>query len=227
MRNIRFRLLAFPMFFLALSACSPSGAEVTRQLETPIVTKSLTGQGVILSDKAPLRSIPDFDGQLLGTLSRGTQVVVLAVTDDEQWYFVRTVDFGEGWVFDVFIQIESPATTPGTETTMPPYLAPTIFIPAYPPYPALVTTTPASTSTPSFVVTTTPASTSTPSLIVTQLPRPTNTPCVGYDCFFPPPFPSFAAITRTIGWTGFGLIMGWLLVLFDGPRWLQRLRKRK
>jgi hypothetical protein len=218
-------LLACSLLLLALSACLPSAPQETQPLKTPVITKSATGQGVILSDEAPLRSTPDFDGQVLGTLTRGTQVDFLAVTEDDRWYFVRTVEFGEGWVLDEFIRIESATATPGGETMTPPYPAPTIFILAYPPYPALVTTTPTSTSTPDLTIT--PTLTNTPDLTITQLPRPTETPCVGYDCFFPPPFPSFAAIIRTAGWIGFGLIMGWLLVLFDGPRWLRRLHKRK
>jgi hypothetical protein len=193
------------LIIILLSACSlQKTLETVNETETPFSPKSVFGEGEIISREAPSRASPDHNADVLGIYDRGQRVDLLWVTFDEKWYYVQTEELGEGWVFAEFIQILQPYPNPPTSI---PLISP------YPlPYPGPVTTTPTE-----MII---------PDLTITPLKHPTETPCSGYDCYFPPPFPGFTGILKPVSWIGFGLLLGWSLILADGSDGIKKILKR-
>jgi serine/threonine-protein kinase len=147
---------------------TPTPTNTPTETPIPTVTPTATPRttfATILSERGNVRRGPGFEHEVIATLSREDEVLVIGVSEDGGWYQVVGGGIpGAGWVSAEIVRISGNLNIPVVvlpTATFTPSLTPT------------ETPAPTDTPTPTFTPTETPAPSDTPT--ATRTPAPTDT----------------------------------------------------
>ncbi len=146
----------------------PTSTETATPTDTPTATDTPTDtptptprttSATILAERANVRRGPSTDFDVIGTVARDDEVIVLGISEDGAWYEVAIPGMGSGWVSAEIVRISGNTNIP------------VIVLPTKTPTP---TDSPTPTDTPTETPTDTPTATPTPEFTPTE--KPTETP---------------------------------------------------
>jgi uncharacterized protein YgiM (DUF1202 family) len=146
---------------IGCSSANNSNASTPEPSSIPITP--VNEAGTIKVETARLRALPDVTSQQIGTLNRGSRVMVIGISSDGNWYLVRATGLQkDAWVAVEFVGLG----------TLPPAKTATESGSATSSTATSSEITPVLTGTP----TSTPTATSPSSSTATRKPRSANTP---------------------------------------------------
>jgi len=179
----------------ATVAPTATSTETPAPTETPTLAPTATPRttfATILSERGNVRRGPGFEYEVIATLSREDEVIVVGVSEDGGWYQVVGGGIpGTGWVSAEVVRISG---NPGIPVVVLPTAT---FTPSLTPT-SMPTDTPAPSDTPTPTATHTPAPTETltpttgavdPALFVPETLRPRSLDAVGITLDYPANWP--------------------------------------
>jgi len=138
---------------------APTNTPTTTPTDTPEPTSTpRTTFATVLSQRLSVRTSPDANSGAIATLDRDTEVIVIGVSEDGNWYQIAVPGAGAGWVPAELVRISGNPNIP------------VIVLPTATPTP---TATDTATATPTATQTPEPPPTLTP--VPTAVPLPTAT----------------------------------------------------
>ena len=148
---------------------TPTPTDTPTPTTTPTNTPTPTPRNTtatILAERANVRRGPGTEYDVIGSLARDEDVIVLGISEDEGWYEVAVPGMGSGWISAEIVRISGNTNIP------------VIVLPTDTPTP---TETPTPTDTPTVTPTDTPTMTPTPAYTATSTPTATLTPTATPD----------------------------------------------
>jgi hypothetical protein len=155
---------------------APTGAvDPTRPVDPTVEGAPAVPRLRVIVGSANVRSGPGIVFPIVTTLSAGTEVVPVAVVENNsgRWYVASLPAGGQGWISEQVVEAVNPALVDALPTA--------VIVPQLPPAPTATprpTATPTPTLVPTLIVTLTPTPTlsPTPTPVPTPVPLPTIAP---------------------------------------------------